>query len=229
MHVSRCGSTGLTKGICPVVEIGQDWSGSRSLTCSVGGSAYYWLVMHPLAPGELLVSRAGEVGGYFKESVVLILDRDDAGTLGVRLDLLSSYDLEDVLPGWQDLVSPPQRLFEGGPVSPNGAVCVAKLLHPGEEPPGWRRVFADIGLLHLDTPPELVFGAFSDLRIFAGYAGWDAGQVENELVNGIWHRMPARDEDIFGARPQGLWRRVLRRAGGNLSLYSTWSEYPEQN
>lgn len=180
-------------------------------------------------PGELLVAQAGEVGGYFANSVVLILDRDPGGTLGVCLDRLSPFVLGEVLPGWEELVCPPQRLFEGGPVSPNGAVCVAKVANPTEDPPGWRRLFDDIGLLHLDTPTELVEGAFTDLRIFAGYAGWDAGQLEGELDAGAWHRVSAREDDIFGTDPEGLWRRVLRRQGGTLALYSTWGTDPEAN
>lgn len=184
---------------------------------------------HPPAPGELLVARAGELDGYFTNAVVLILDRDDSGTLGVCLNRLSEHSLSQALPGWEELVCPPQRLFEGGPVSPNGAVCVAKVANPNEEPPGWRRVFADVGLLHLDTPIEIVEGAFTDLRIFAGYAGWDAGQLENELVAGAWHRLAAREDDIFGADPALLWRRVLRRQGGALAMYSTWGSSPESN
>lgn len=204
---------------------------SPCLSQLAGAASYAGRVnlLHPPTPGELLVARAGELDGYFDQAVVLILDRDESGTLGVCLHKFSDYSLEDALPGWSHLVCPPQRLFEGGPVSPNGAVCVAKVAKPDEEPPGWRKVFQDIGLLHLDTPTEIVEGAFADLRIFAGYAGWDAGQLENELVAGAWHRVPAREDDIFGADPASLWRRVLRRQGGELSLYSTWGDARESN
>lgn len=199
--------------------------------CHLGTSAtsYDVEMPHPPQPGELLVASPGDVAGYFARSVVLILDRDASGTLGVCLDRLSSFALAELLPGWENLVCPPERLFEGGPVSPNGAVCVARVADPDEEPPGWRRIFADVGLLHLDTPIEIVAGAYTDLRIFAGYAGWDAGQLENELVGGAWHRIPARLDDIFTARPEVLWRRVLRRQGNPLALYSTWSEDPQLN
>ncbi|WP_420175409.1 YqgE/AlgH family protein [Luteococcus sp. OSA5] len=179
--------------------------------------------------GELLVARADALGGYWHQAVILLLDSDESGSLGVILNRFSETDLADVLPHWQHLVCPPQVLFEGGPVSPAGAVCVAKLSATGEEPPGWRRFHADLGLLHLDTPVELAAGAYADLRIFAGYCGWEPGQLEGELMRGDWHRVPVRDEDVFGVDPQDLWRRVLRRQGGDLSFFSTWAEDPESN
>lgn len=179
--------------------------------------------------GELLVAGVDLADGYFERSVILLLDSDESGTLGVMLNRFSSADLDEVLPGWSDLMSAPPVLFEGGPVSPNGAICLARLKDPAEEPPGWRRVHRDLGLLHLDTPTELVRGAYLDLRIFAGYAGWEPGQLEGELLRGDWHRVPARAEDVFAVEPEGLWRRVLRRQGGQLGLLSTWPSDADRN
>ncbi|MEL4506081.1 YqgE/AlgH family protein [Luteococcus sp. H138] len=179
--------------------------------------------------GELLLARAGRADDYWDQRAIFLLDCDESGALGVILNRFSETQLTDVLPQWAEQVCPPQVLFEGGPISPDGAVCVAKLLRPHDEPPGWRRITGDLGLLHLDTPIEIIDGAYSDLRIFAGYCGWDAGQLEAELVRGDWHRVPARDEDIFGSTPVGLWRRALRRQGGDLAWFSTWVEDPDCN
>lgn len=183
----------------------------------------------PPASGELLISTAAESDDFFNQSVVLLLDCDPDGVVGLALNKLADTALESVLPQWMDLVAPPQALFAGGPVSPNGAVCLAKVANPAEDPPGWRRVTEDIGLLHLDTPVELASGGYTDLRIYAGYAGWAAGQLEEELARGMWYRSAARDEDIFTAEPSGLWRRVLRRQGGQAAFWSTWAPDPELN
>lgn len=180
-------------------------------------------------PGDLLVATVPDNGGYFAFSVVLILDSDATGALGVCLHRLSEYSLEDALPGWADLVCPPKAMFAGGPVSENGAICVARVADPDEDPPSWRRVFGSVGLLHLDTPIELVEGAFTDMRIFAGYAGWEPGQLEAEIARGSWWVVSARHEDIFGVDPQGLWARVLRRQGGELGQFSTWTDDPDAN
>lgn len=180
-------------------------------------------------PGELLLARPGMEADYWDRAVVLVLDCDDDGALGVILNRTAEIGLEQVLPSWTSLVSPPQALFEGGPMSPQGAICLAQLLDPREEPPGWRRVHGTLGLLHLDTPVPLVEGAYGALRIFAGYAGWDSGQLEGELLRGDWLRVPSRDEDVFGADLTGLWQRILRRQGGALGLLSTWTDQPGTN
>lgn len=179
--------------------------------------------------GELLVASASHGEGFFQRAVVYLLDADESGALGVVLNRLAPAELAEVLPQWSELVSPPQVLFAGGPVSPNGAVCVARLANPHEDPPGWRRVRGDLGLLHLDTPVEIAAGAYSDMRIFAGYTGWEAGQLEGELLQGYWHRFPSTDADIFGADQEDLWRRVLRRQGGQTAWFASWTDDAELN
>ena len=180
-------------------------------------------------PGDLLVASVLLADGIFNRTVVLILDSDQDGALGVILNEISQTRLDAVLPDWVSAVSRPQLLFHGGPVSPNGAICLASVADAGEEPPGWRRLFDGVGLLHLDTPIEIVSGAYSDLRIFAGYAGWAAGQLQAEISEGMWHVMPADYDDVFGGQPLELWRTVLRRQGGEVAFFSTWMENPELN
>ena len=178
-------------------------------------------------PGSLLIAGIGLLDGVFDQSVVLILDSDATGCLGVVLNREAGHDLAGVLPAWAPLVSEPRVLFEGGPVSREGAICLAAPQAPDEEPPGWRHVFADVGLLHLDTPVEIAEGAYRALRIFAGYAGWGPGQLQNELAQDMWHVVPCRPEDVFDPDPETLWRRVLRRQGGPLALLATWTSTPE--
>lgn len=183
----------------------------------------------PLAPGTLLVAGVELRDGVFDSAVVLLLDVDATGALGVVLNEFCPLALDTVLPGWGTLTSVPQQLFDGGPVSQDGAVCVASPTHPSEEPPGWRPLFDRIGLLHLDTPLELVAGAYKDLRIFAGYAGWAPEQLEAEVAQGAWYPVRGTYADVFDADPEGLWRRVLARQGGELGWLSTWTSTPELN
>lgn len=180
-------------------------------------------------PGDILVASVLLSEGIFNATVILVLDSDADGALGVILNELSQTPLEAVLPDWAGTVSEPQLLFHGGPVSPNGAICLASVMNAGEEPPGWRRLFETVGLLHLDTPIEIVAGAYRDLRIFAGYAGWSAGQLQSELEQGLWHVVSATYTDVFSATPLELWRSVLRRQPSELAFFATWTEDPELN
>ena len=189
--------------------------------------------------GDVLVASILLADGVFNRTVVLVLDCDEDGALGVILNEISQTRLDAVLPDWVSAVSKPQLLFHGGPVSPNGAICLASVVNPGEEPPGWRPLFVAaggvgrdqlrVGLLHLDTPIEIVAGAYRDLRIFAGYSGWAAGQLQAEISEGMWHVFPADYTDIFGAEPLDLWRWVLRRQQSAVALFSTWVEDPDLN
>jgi putative transcriptional regulator len=181
------------------------------------------------APGDVLVASILLADGVFNQTVVLILDCDEDGALGVILNEISQTPLDAVLPDWVKAVSEPRLLFHGGPVSPNGAICLASVTNAGEEPPGWRPLFDTVGLLHLDTPIEIVAGAYRDLRIFAGYAGWGAGQLQSEIADGMWHVADATYDDVFGTQPLDLWRGVLRRQHSDLALFSTWVEDPESN
>ena len=182
-----------------------------------------------IRPGTLLVAAVGLSDGVFDGTVVLLLDADENGTVGVVLNRVSEVDLDRALPQWEHLVGIPQALFDGGPVSQQGAVCLARPLDPDDEPPGWRHLFRRVGLLNLDTPVEIAEGAYSDLRIFAGYAGWAPGQLEHELEQGWWHVVRASYTDVYDRDPDTLWRRVLRRQGGDLALLATWTATPERN
>lgn len=182
-----------------------------------------------IEPGTLLISGVNLLDGVFDSAVVLLLDADESGTLGVVLNRLSDFSLEDALPGWAPYASAPAALFDGGPVSQEGAICLASPMHADEEPPGWRPLFDRVGLLHLDTPLEIARDAYRDLRIFAGYAGWSPGQLEGELQQEFWHPVPAIYSDVFDPDPTTLWRRVLRRQGGELGLLSTWTDRAELN
>jgi putative transcriptional regulator len=196
------------------------------------------LEQDPVA-GNVLVASVLLADGIFNRTVVLVLDCDEDGALGVILNEISQTRLDAVLPDWVSVVSKPPLLFHGGPVSPNGAICLASVASADEEPPGWRRLFNSahaeggaritVGLLHLDTPIEIVTGAYRDLRIFAGYAGWAAGQLQAEIIEGMWHVLDADYTDIFGREPLDLWRRVLRRQQSPLALFSTWVEDPDLN
>ena len=105
----------------------------------------------------------------------------------------------------------PSCCSTAGRSPPTGRSAWPAWLPSGEEPPGWRRLFDGVGLLHLDTPIEIVAGAYRDLRIFAGYSGWAAGQLQAEIAEGMWHVVDADYADVFGDEPLDLWRRVLRR------------------
>ena len=187
--------------------------------------------------GRLLVATPALGDSNFERSVVLVLDHDEDGALGIVINRPTPVDVAEVLPVWQPLATEPGVLFQGGPVALDSALGLALVPGEGEdEPLGWRRVVGRLGLVDLDVPPEVLAAEVTRLRIFAGYAGWGAGQLEDELAEGAWYVVEARfgagvDDagDPFSDAPEDLWRQVLRRQGGDLAMVSTYLDDPSLN
>ncbi|SNS98903.1 putative transcriptional regulator [Actinacidiphila glaucinigra] len=184
--------------------------------------------------GRLLVATPALADPNFDRAVVLLLDHDEEGSLGVVLNRPTPVGVGDVLEPWAGLAGAPQVVFQGGPVSLDSALGLAVV--PGEprdgedaEPLGWRRVFGAIGLVDLEAPPELLAAELGSLRIFAGYAGWGPGQLEDELVEGAWYVVESEPGDVFSPDPDQLWRSVLRRQRSELAMVATYPDDPSLN
>jgi putative transcriptional regulator len=182
------------------------------------------------APGRLLVATPALVDSNFAHTVVLLLDHDDDGSVGVVLNRPSPVPVASVLGEWAASVDEPGVLFEGGPVSTDAALAVACVPATDEpDPIGFRRLFGVTGIIDLDTPPEVLAPAVTRLRVFAGYAGWGSGQLEEEIAEGSWYVVESTTHDIFDSAPGRLWSTVLRRQPGELAWVSTKPIDPTQN
>lgn len=184
--------------------------------------------------GRLLAATPRLGDPNFRRTVVLIVEDDQAeGTLGVVLNRPTEIHLDQVLEAWTGLASGPQVVFRGGPISPNSALALA-LARGSDEPVGWRSLdgtpmMSRIGLVDLGAPPELLAGGITSMRVFAGYAGWGAGQLRDEIDDGAWYVLPGEPTDAFAAEPERLWEKVLRRQGGELALVATFPDDPTWN
>jgi putative transcriptional regulator len=185
--------------------------------------------MAELRAGMLLVATPALLDPNFADTVVLLLDVDENGALGVVLNRPTAVPVAEVLADWRDVVAEPEVLFHGGPVSTEGALAVALLRALDDVPVGFRQVEGNLGLVDLDTPVELVDGSLEGLRIFAGYAGWGAEQLVDEIEEGSWYVVPGEAPDVFRQDPTELWRDVLRRQPGELAWHSTRPVDPDLN
>lgn len=183
--------------------------------------------------GRLLVASPVLSDPNFDRAVVLMLDHDAEGSLGVVLNRPTPVGVGDILGAWAELAGEPGVVFQGGPVSLDAALGVAVVPsgrgRPGRGPAGWRRVHGAIGLVDLEEPPELLAGELGSLRIFAGYAGWGAGQLEAELAEGAWYVVDSEPGDVSSPDPERLWRSVLRRQRGELAMVATYPDDPSLN
>jgi putative transcriptional regulator len=181
------------------------------------------------ATGKLLVATPRTGGSVFRRSVVLVLQHDEAGAQGVVLNHPLNAFVSSVLPPWQDFVTDPPNVFQGGPVALDSALGLVSVLGDRREPMGVRLLFGGIGLVDLDIPPLVVMPEVAGLRIFAGYAGWSDGQLEQEIQDGGWYVVESEARDAFTAEPARLWSTVLRRQRGNLAFVASLPEDPTLN
>lgn len=182
-------------------------------------------------PGALLVAAPSLVDPNFRRTVVFVIDHRATGTLGVVLNRPSEVAVVDVLPVWGRHTSRPQAVFVGGPVEQKTALCLAAL-RPGNDPTGMAGVVGvrgPVALVDLDSDPDDLMPRVRGLRVFAGYSGWDSGQLAGEIGRGDWMVVPALPDDVMVAPGVDLWGRVLRRQGMPLALLSTHPVDVEHN
>ncbi len=181
--------------------------------------------------GRLLVATPALEEPTFRRTVVLLLQHAPGdGALGVVVNRPSGTDVVQVLPSWGELVDEPGLVHVGGPVQPEAAICLGRL-RPGAGGPALAVLPAQpvLATVDLDAPPDDVAPLVRGLRVFAGYAGWSAGQLEAEVDEGSWWVLDALPGDPFTPTPGLLWRQVLRRQGGTLALVSTYPDDPTEN
>jgi putative transcriptional regulator len=192
-----------------------------------------------LRAGRLLVANPLLPDPNFDRTVVLLLAHNEDGALGLVLNRPSQMEVGEPLPQWEHLAAEPAVLFLGGPVQHQAVICLARTA-PGPDggdgsersPAGWsdgvdedwKEVAPGIGTIDLDGDPDNVGGPNRQVRMFAGYAGWSAGQLEGEIAAGAWWVVEAETGDAFTLDPGELWRRVLRRQPWPLA-YVSW--YPD--
>ena len=182
----------------------------------------------PVSAGQLLVATPRLLDPNFFRAVILMLDHDDEGALGVVINRPSDMPLMAILPGWAEAVTEPRTLFIGGPVARESALAVGLSFGDGPEI-GFKPITGQYGLVDLDAAPAEVLSAVVGIRIFSGYAGWGARQLEDEIVEGSWYVVNAAPSDLLHPEPEGLWRAVLRRQPGELAYLSTFPADPSMN
>ncbi|MDH3260810.1 MAG: YqgE/AlgH family protein [Acidimicrobiia bacterium] len=177
--------------------------------------------------GRLLVAVPHMLDPNFARTVVLVCDHNEQGALGLIINRPTEAEVFEYLPGWIHLVGDPAVVFEGGPVQREVAVGLARTSdnHPIA---GFTTISDSLGLLDLGSDPVGASGIDS-VRVFSGYAGWEAGQLEGEIAAGGWFVIPLQPGDPFAVLTDGLWSETLARQGGRLAVYANFPLDPTLN
>lgn len=177
--------------------------------------------------GQLLLDSGLLQGSFFQRTVVLICQHDADGAFGLVLNRATGNNVGDAIVA--DLPDSLKTcpLFLGGPVQPSAL----SYLHSDAFIPD-ANVLPNLSLGHsLDTLIELSSEFSSDRRfkLFAGYAGWSAGQLESEMERKAWLVHPATLELVFDADYEKLWQKVLNQKGWKYRILAQMPDDPSVN
>jgi len=177
--------------------------------------------------GQLILDNGKLRGSFFHRTVILICQHDSEGAFGLVLNRSTKNKVgEAVVANLPDTLKE-ETLFLGGPVQPQAL----SYLHNDTYLPD-ANVLTNLSLGHsLDSLVDLgeSFSSTVRLKIFAGYAGWSPGQLEEEMKRDTWMTHPASLELVFHPNPEQLWPAILKEKGWKYKLIAESPEDPSWN
>jgi putative transcriptional regulator len=176
--------------------------------------------------GQLLLASPTLQDPNFLRTVVLVGMHSDEGAVGVVLNRPSAVTIGEAVPLLDEDPDAGEPVFVGGPVQPTSIVYLAEFLDP--ETAGLL-VLGRIGFPGPDIGLRELSRSTERRRLFAGFAGWGPGQLDEEIADGDWIEQIALPEDVFTQAPEDLWSSVLTRKGGSYALIARMPLDPSVN
>jgi putative transcriptional regulator len=161
--------------------------------------------------GQLLVATPALQDPNFFRTVVLIVEHNEEGAMGIVLNREADTEVEEAVPDLVDVPGIEETMHVGGPVQPHTVILVAEFSDPEAETP---LVVGSVGVVGAETDLDDLPATIIRGRAFAGYAGWGPGQLEGEIAEEAWFTVRPLPEDLLADDPDELWSAVLARKGG---------------
>jgi putative transcriptional regulator len=177
--------------------------------------------------GKLLIASPKIVDPNFRRTVVLLAEHGDEGAMGLVLNRVSEATVGDAVPALAWIAEEGSTVHVGGPVATSSVIVLAEFDDPAQA----ALLFdTDLGFIPAEADDhDALAAATRRTRVFAGHAGWGAGQLEAELEEESWIIGEARREDVFADDLDDLWAKVLRRMGREYALIATMPMDPSLN
>lgn len=162
-------------------------------------------------PGALLAASRDMPDPRFQHTVILLLEHNEEGTLGLVINRPTEVKLPDVWSNPEGAAAA-LNLFFGGPV----AIYEPFLLMRGKpDSARLNHVVADLYWGNGRLVLEWLLGSaqpFDALRVYLGHAGWAPGQLRAELAAGSWELFEAAPEMVFRQDLDTLWQELMEQS-----------------
>ena len=165
-----------------------------------------------LGKGKFLVAGRNLKDPNFSETVILLIDYNKRGAMGVIINRPTTLPLSKVLPEIKELQKRNDTVYFGGPVEVSRISMLIRSADPSKDS---MQVFHDVYISgNYAVLQQMVVSATADerFRIYAGYAGWAAGQLDAEVSRGDWHILEADAKTIFELETSKVWPEMIMRA-----------------
>jgi putative transcriptional regulator len=173
--------------------------------------------------GHFLIAMPSLNDGFFNHAVTYICEHDESGSFGVIINQPTDIKLKQVIKEMHieshDGYDENQPVFIGGPVDQGRGF----ILH---RPAGsWSSSLVVNNDVALTTSKDILQAIANnegpdDCIVALGYAGWSAGQLEQEMANNTWLSCPADEQIIFKTPTEERWKAAAKLIGIDLSLMS---------
>jgi putative transcriptional regulator len=164
-----------------------------------------------LHAGSLLVASRGLADPHFAKTVVLLVDYDAKGVVGLILNRRTDVPLSRVLEGLKAAKGRLDQVYVGGPL---GTPSLFALLESEAKLDGAEHIFGSVYLISKKERFEQIISTRPDpsvFHVYLGYAGWSPHQLRTEVQLGAWFIFRADAKTVFDADPDSLWPQMIQK------------------
>lgn len=179
-----------------------------------------------LTTGKLLIAEPFLSDPNFSRAVILLCEHSTEGSVGFILNKSTELTLGDLLP---DLYTPLLQVYQGGPVQ----MDTLHMLHRMPATFGGNEIYPGVywGGSYDALQKAIVNNTYQpmDLRLFVGYAGWSAGQLEKELKDGAWIVSNLSKDILFETDADRVWKQAIKLLGRKYAYLANLPLNPQLN
>ena len=165
-----------------------------------------------LKRGVYLVASRKLLDPNFVQTVILLIEYNSQGAVGLIINRETDVRLRKVLPEIGVLRRSKDTVFVGGPV---GVDQLLILVRTDSSPKDAYRIMDELYVISsLEVLEHLLKQKGEDVafRAYAGYAGWAPGQLDSEVARGDWYVVAADLETVFSQEPESVWLQFIERS-----------------
>ena len=180
-----------------------------------------------VATGNVLISEPFMNDFHFRRSVILIIDHNEEGSLGVIFNKRLAIPFNEIVQGFPDFKA---DVYLGGPVETDRIFFIHTV---GDMIPDSYKISeglywsGNINVLKSMIKMDLIKP--HEVRFYVGYAGWDSGQLRNELKANTWLVGKFSSKQLLSTIPGKMWKNFVRQMGKRYMLWDKFPVNPSEN